>query len=468
MLAILFAAGLGSLHFTATGPSACQAAAREGLLLLHSFVYDDAREAFQKAERAAPCPIAFWGEAMSYDHPLWRDEDLKAGRDALARLPTQPKVSPLEQGLIEAARALYGEGDWHKRHDAWLERLQKLHEQLPNDDEATLFTALALVANADGDVKKEMQAVALAQEVFTRNPDHPGAAHYLIHAADSPAHAILALAAARRYAQIAPAASHALHMPSHVFVQLGMWREVEQSNIAAVAASEQWVARKKLPWSRADLHSFAWLAEARLELGKRELVAPMLAKLREEMARDRSAHLKMAYAEIASAWLAATEEWSKAEALLAVAPDEPLALEARLRAVAEQGDEGQVRELSSKLPSRGDERIRLLIAARQAQARSVRDSGLLNEATDAMRALADFEDKSAPSGPAFATPAREEVGDLLMRAHRYLEASREFRAALYSRPNRLHALRGLQESLLGSGELGAAHEMQAQIARQVQ
>jgi hypothetical protein len=496
VIAILLAAGLGSLHFSATGPPGCKAPARDGLLLLHSFVYDDAREAFRKAQISAPCPIAFWGEAMTYDHPLWGEENPAAARAALAKLPGT-RVSPLETGLIAAARALYSEGDWQTRHEAWLNSLAQLHAQLPNDEEAALFHSLALyVTSHHGkDVKRAMEAVAIAQDVFVRNPDHPGAAHYLIHAADSPDHAVLALKAARRYAQIAPASSHALHMPSHIFVQLGMWRDVEMSNIAAFTASENHAAEKKLPPSRADWHSFRWLAAARLEMDKPQLVLPMLAKLKAEMEQDKSLELRWVYAQIAQMYLSIADRWD--EKILAPLREQPAledepaaagrqshipyglyarasAVEARLENAAASGDEARARELAAEneaLAARmgvAPERAKLLSAARIAQARSVRDPGLLNEATLATRALADFDDALPVSGPAESTPAREQTGDLLLRTHRYLEALSEFRKALDQRPNRLHALRGLQESALGAGELQISAQAKAQIALQVQ
>ncbi|HEX4383354.1 MAG TPA: hypothetical protein VH083_10405, partial [Myxococcales bacterium] len=461
--------------FTATGSPACKAQVAEGVLLLHSFVYEDAREAFRKAD----CPIARWGEAMTYDHPLWGEENLAAGRAALARL-TATKVSTLETGLIEAARALYGEGDWETRHEAWLAKLAELHAQLPQDDEAALFYALALYVNSHHgkDVKRAMEAVAIAQDVFTRNPDHPGAAHYLIHAADTPDHAILALKAARRYAQIAPASSHALHMPSHIFVQLGMWKDVESSNLAAFTASE------KRP--RPDWHSYRWLAAARLELGKPQLVLPMLEMLRDRMASNKSAELRWVYAQMAQMYLSQAAYDEKLLAPLHDLPGEEDSaagghisynlyaqsseLETRLEHAAMQGDEAKARELAAadEALKLAPERAHLLSAARIAQARSVRDPGSLNEATQATRALADFDDAQPVSGPAESTPAREQLGDLLMRTHRYIEAEREFHKALELRPNRLHALRGLQESALGAGEMQVASSAQAQITRQVQ
>ena len=426
---------------------------------------------------------------MTYDHPLWGEQDAAAGNAALAGIPAGAKLSPLERGLVEAARALYDSG-----HAAWMERLARLHAELPKDDEVALFYSLSLYANSGygGNVKRAMQAAALAQGVFERNPDHPGAAHYLIHACDSPDHAILALEAAQRYAQIAPSAGHALHMPSHIFVQLGMWPQVEASNLAAVKAGMEFVARHDLPISRADWHSYSWLAQARLEQGKSGEVLPMIARVRELASQKASAALHSAQAMLALQWLSATQDWSRTEELLAMAPlaaeDEPgyvdtqlkyegqnhqpyeltarvLAARARLDAAAAAGDETETTNAAAQwndLRARFARKARtgpryleigqLVAKAKLAQAHSLRSSGDIGEAIEATRAVAEIEDQMPPSGPALWRPAREELGDLLVRSHRFAEAEEAYRKALDLRPNRLHALRGLEESAQSAGD----------------
>src|SRR4051812_3739531 len=298
MLALILAASLGVSHFTATGPKACKENVLQGVLYLHSFVYADARDAFLAAEKAAPCPIAFWGEAMTYDHPIWDEQNSEAGKAALAKLPAGAKVSPMERGLIEAARALYNDGP-----AAWMERLGALQRELPNDDEVALFYSLALYSNSKHgqNTQRATLAANIARDIFEKNPNHPGAAHYFIHACDSPETAHLALKAARRYAQIAPSASHALHMPAHIFVQLGMWPEVEKSNQAAWEAGAHHAGHSE--W-----HSYTWLAAARLQLGKDPI---------EMLDRPRKAGVWWVYAEIAQAWLEETQRWDRTEELLA-------------------------------------------------------------------------------------------------------------------------------------------------------
>lgn len=446
MFALLAAAALGSAHFTATGPAACRQHVLEGVLDLHSFMYDDARASFREAEKAQPCPIAYWGEAMTYDHPLWDEQDAAKAKAALAKIPAGAKLSPMERGLIGAAHALYFEG-----RGAWMENLGQLHEALPADDEVSLFYALSLYANSGTgkNVKLAMQAAAIAMDVFERNPNHPGAAHYLIHACDSPDHAILALKAARKYAQIAPAASHALHMPAHIFVQLGMWKDAAASNAAAFAASK-----------RHDWHSFSWLAASRVELGATEQVLEMLKE------PDLPGWV---HGLIGAMYVEATQSWKRADELLGD-PGGYAALRVKLDAAALHGEDAEAEKLAPRLlesPLRGkpDPLAPLITAADVAQAHSLRDTGTMSAAIDATRALADAED-AVVSGPSFFTPAREVLGDLFLRAHRFVEAEREFRKALDVRPNRLNALRGLAEAARGAGDARLAEDAQTKLAAQ--
>jgi len=450
MFALAIAAGaaaFGTAHFTATGPAACQRKVLEGVLQLHSFMYEDARATLREAQKAQPCPIAYWGEAMTYDHPLWDEQDATKALAALAKIPADAKLSPMERGLIDAANALYTGG-----REAWMQHLAHLHEALPADDEVSLFYALSLYANSETgkNVKRAMQAAAIAMDVFERNPNHPGAAHYLIHACDSPDHAILALKAARKYAQIAPAASHALHMPAHIFVQLGMWKDAAASNAAAFAASK-----------RHDWHSFGWLAASRLELGGSDQVLEMM-KEPDVPPAVRS--------QLGAMYIEATQSWKRADELLGD-PAGYASLRVQLDAAALHGEDAEAEKLAPQLlkaPVRGkpDPLAPLVTAADLAQAHSMRDTGTMGAAIDATRALADAED-AAVSGPSFFTPAREVLGDLFLRAHRFVEAEREFRKALDVRPNRLNALRGLSEAARGAGDARLAQDAQARLAAQV-
>jgi hypothetical protein len=388
-----------------------------------------------------------------------------------------------------------------------MERLARLHDELSKDDEVSLFYALSLYAESSSgsDAARAKLAADIAEDVFRRNPKHPGAAHYLIHACDAPDQAQRALKAAKQYAQIAPAAAHALHMPSHIFVQLGMWHEVEASNIAAVKAGEAVAARRKQPLARTDWHSFSWLASAKIELGKADEVLPMIERVR-ELAKAEPV-LQAVQAELAAKWLSATHEYGRTEDLLRMAPvpaeDEPgyvdaaaahegchhapylldarlSATHARLEAAAADGDETAAAKLAGEwnalrariaakqgYPPNWVKQGELAAAAKVAQAHSVRVSGDINDAIAATLAFADAEDKRPALGPWPWTPAREELGELYLRSHRFLEAEEAFEAALKKRPNRFHALEGLAEAARAIGDQRTANDAQARLSAQV-
>ena len=227
---------LGSIEFANSGAAEAQTAFLTGMKALHSFEFAAAGEAFREAQAIDPdFALAYWGEALSYNFPLWARQDRKAALAALARYAPTPEARaarlPLgrERSLMEAADALYGSGDKPSRDIAYSGAMRNLYEAHPEDDETATLYALSLlgtVRKGDKGFDRQKRAGTIAMQVFARSPDHPGAAHYTIHAFDDPEHAILALPAAKAYARIAPAAPHALHMPSHIFVQLGMWEEV--------------------------------------------------------------------------------------------------------------------------------------------------------------------------------------------------------------------------------------------------
>jgi hypothetical protein len=237
-------------------------------LLLHSFEYDDAIAAFRQAQKADPgFAMAYWGEALSYNQPLWLNENLDKARGVLDRLravqrPGQtqgqsrgpaPLTAPTarEQGYIEAVERLFGAGDKASRDRAYADRMGRLHTQFPEDDEASAFYALALLSTippGERNLPVSMKAGEIALAVLTRNPEHPGANHYALHAFDDGEHAARALKAARTYARIAPASSHARHMPSHVFLPLGMWDG--RSRRMNRRSRRRWTSRSEGAWRR--------------------------------------------------------------------------------------------------------------------------------------------------------------------------------------------------------------------------
>lgn len=269
---------LGQVQFTVSCAAAAQEAFNRGVAMLHSFWYDEASKAFRAAAEQDPgCAMAYWGIAMSYYHPLWyppSESDLKAGWAAVEKAKHIGAQTQREANYIAAVETFYR--DWEKldhltRVLAYEKAMEQLYSRYPDDREAAIFYALALQGSAtalppDKTYIRQKKSGAILENAFTEQPEYPGLAHYIIHAYDYPELAERALAAARKYAKIAPSSPHALHMPSHIFTRLGLWEESMQTNIASAVASDAYAA-KHYPgatyWE--ELHANDYLVYAYLQ-----------------------------------------------------------------------------------------------------------------------------------------------------------------------------------------------------------
>jgi tetratricopeptide (TPR) repeat protein len=259
----------GRVVFPNSGAAKAQPDFLRGVAWLHSFSYEDAIDAFRAAQKIDPnFALAYWGEALSFSQPLWFYEEVPQARAALAKLAPTPAqrlakaATVREKGFLSAVEALFGSGDTPSRAAAYAQAMAKVAAESPADDEAQTLYALALLGTlprGDASLPLRRQAGAIAERVFARSRDHPGAAHYLLHAYDHVTLAPKGLAAARAYAKIAPAASHALHMPAHAFLQLGLWDEAAAADQASWNASIAWAKRRGLPIVSRDYHSLSWL-----------------------------------------------------------------------------------------------------------------------------------------------------------------------------------------------------------------
>ena len=269
-------ADVGTLSFPTSGSPAAQQHFLRGVAILHSFGWKQAIAEFKLAQQAQPdFAMAYWGETLCYNHPLNAEQDSKNPRAVLARLgpTTEARLgkapTPREKGFLGAVEALWGEGDWRQRRIAYMKAMERLHQQFPTDDEVTTFYALSLLSGAgaleDNTFRYAVKAGGLALDVVKRNPKHPGATHYIIHAFDDPVHAPLALNAARVYADIVPAVSHAVHMPTHIFIQHGMWNEVVNQNVRAFQIAKDLWEPGDVPGDMA--HSGDWGQYGFLQLG---------------------------------------------------------------------------------------------------------------------------------------------------------------------------------------------------------
>jgi tetratricopeptide (TPR) repeat protein len=297
---------LGVVHFASSGAPRAQPAFLRGLLLLHSFEYSAARREFQKAQDFDPAfAMAVWGEALTYNHTLWNEQDTAAARAAMAKLGSSPEKriaqgrTARERDYLASLEALYGPGAKAERDAAYSAALGDLSRRYPRDLDARSLYALSLLGlSPKRDVRIYMRAAAEAEAVYDVDKRHPGALHYLIHAYDDPVHAPLGLRAARLYAQVAPAASHALHMTSHIFFALGLWDD-------AIAANE---ASLRVAHSQGEhaYHSLLWLEYAYLQKDQRAAAESLVRLLTDDVANAPTKENRLRAAFSRATWLVET------------------------------------------------------------------------------------------------------------------------------------------------------------------
>ena len=259
---------LGSLQHEFSISDAARPDFEKGLLLLHSFEYEDAREAFQEAILADKNEVmAYWGETMSYYKALWGLQDVEAGRKVMNQLAAtreerlQKAENELELDFWTGVELLYGEGELKERNGAYAQHMAGLYEKYPDNQEVAAFYALGLMWSVPLGRDSEVfdKSAQVVSGILEENPNHPGALHYMIHAYDDPEYAQLAIEAANLYSKVAPDATHALHMPSHIYLALGMWDDVVASNEASYQASLNRLERKGLGDEARGYHSYFWL-----------------------------------------------------------------------------------------------------------------------------------------------------------------------------------------------------------------
>lgn len=484
------AARVGTVHLKNDGNAAAQAPFLRGLALLHDFEYPSAAEAFRAAQAADPAfVLAYWGEAMTYNHPLWSEQDASAARAALARLGLTPAArkakvrSPREGQWLDAIEALYGDGSKVERDFAYSDRMKALFDSDPNDVDARSFYALSIMGLAHNgrDIPLYMRAAALLEEVFPANADHPGVVHYLIHAYDDPAHAPLGERAARRYALIAPDAGHAQHMVSHIYLALGRWPEVELANRQAMSVvNGQRAAQGKQPSSCG--HYNEWLAYALDQQGKdsQALVDACKADAFSDKASVEDSSILGAprnlitnWAQIATRHGVDTGRWPSATlppgnrlaiarftlayADLLAGRRSPTQAESALQTMKVQRD-AIAGAIKSEWPDDDESLPWFDRAIAQGEAvvtlaRGQRDVGM-QMLRQAAAAEAQLPVQFGP--PVLAKPSAELLGEELLAAGQKAQAADSFRKALTATPNRRLAVQGLAaasaKATLASGD----------------
>lgn len=498
---------LGQVNFPTTGSEKAQSHFLRGLAALHSFWFEEALDAFRQSTAIdSDFVMGYWGEAMAYNHPLWAEQDTESARKTLAKIKDTSKITARERAYVEAVRALYGEGDKLTRDKAYSAAMEKVYRAYPDDLEAACFYSLSLLGTVrpgDKGFRRQTLAGAIAFDVYQKNPDHPGAAHYIIHSFDDPEHAILALPAARRYAEIAPEAHHARHMPAHIFLQLGMWPEAAASNESAWAVSDAWVKRKALPLSARDYHSLHWLEYVYLQQGRYAKAEELLSMKRSDVEKSKNdAGVGRYNEEMAAAFVVETERWDLVKKLFRSGGDSedamaghamhgapatgrnrrsemlPILMRGLAAAKASSPDAAQdtaksiaeMQAIRKQLADGGDayaaksaEIMELEIGAASAAAKSN-----YTEAIDMMkRATAIEEEMSPPSGPpGLIKPSHELFGEILLSANRPKEAAQQFEKALLRQPNRARSLLGAARAAAGAGDTKAALEAYSKVVKQ--
>jgi tetratricopeptide (TPR) repeat protein len=310
---------LGKIDFDVSGNAEAREHFRRGFLLLHSFEYVDAAEAFLEAQKADPnCIMAYWGEAMTYHHPIWQEQDYNKGQATLAKYGSTPAEriakaeTELERDFLKSIEILYGDGSKISRDKAYAEFLGELYQKYPDNHEVASFYALSLLGSVSygRHLETYQKSAEISRRVLEKNPQHPGALHYYIHANDEPDFAQLALLEANKYSIVAPDAAHALHMPSHIYLALGMWDKVISSNEASWPASIDRKNRKSLDNNALDYHSFHWLQYGYLQTGRVEDAKNMLHEMIAYSSELPSPRARVHQIYLRTTYLAETEDWN--------------------------------------------------------------------------------------------------------------------------------------------------------------
>jgi tetratricopeptide (TPR) repeat protein len=488
--------GLGTVDFPNSGAPAAQEPFLRGIALLHSFEYEDAADAFREAQTADPSfALAYWGEALTSAKLLWGRDDPEAARGALARLAPNAAArlalarTERERAFGAAVEALYAEADLPTRARGYADSMRTLAERDTDDLEAAAFASIAqLMATYAGalDVAQRATAreaaIAFADRVFRVNRDHPGAAHYLIHAYDDPAVAERGLEVARAYAEIAPDAQHALHMPSHIFVQVGLWDDVVASNERAWAASRTWTARRSAGPTSLDFHSLEWLQHGYLQQGRYQAARALVDTARAVLAgADLTGSVDPYYAEARLAFRhsAETRDWRSPPVVVAD-PGSAQAAESRYAffslttkyqaavGAIVHGDttaasiEAFRQEVAARLAGRAPGG-HLSVMPLHVDALLARAHGDTKTAVALLRLASELEDAVAPVGPPNILPTLEWLGGLLLETGMADEAAAAYERALARWPNRSASLLGLARARRALGDKAGAAERYRQL-----
>ncbi len=470
-----------------------------GLLLLYSFEYVDASEAFLAAQKADKNEtMAYWGEAMCYYKALWGRVDATAGREVMAKLGATKEArlaktaEGLEREFWQAIEILYGEGELKDRNEKYTSHMANLYEKYPKDLEVAAFYSLGLMWANYGDQEYLDKSAEVAAGIIKENPTHPGGLHYMIHANDNPKYARMAKEAADKYAKVAPDAAHALHMPSHIYVALGMWNEVVSSNMKAYAASLNRIERKALNGQARGYHSMAWLHYGYLQQGNYAQAAVLL---KEMMGYHKDATASNSYTIVmqneqrieSGKWLDGVEPIDVNYSNLGLRGKSQqhflrglIAFDNNNTALIDEEIENIYVHIEIARPLVGDDGIAICSGGptRFAPNRGqITKTNVVIHQMEALKAMLNNDDKATemhlkeatrleasgsydPGPPFIAYPSFEQYGEWLLTKDRAAEALVQFDTSLKNRTNRSKALRGKIKALYMLERGAEAEEVQ--------
>lgn len=456
---------LGTIDFPNSGSEEAQADFIEGVKFLHNFEYADAARAFRRAQDIDPdFAMAYYGEAKTHNHPIWMEQNRIAAIEVLSRLgetvdERQEKApTQREKDYLMTLEILYGntaesrDKSKEERDFLYRDAMKELHEKYPSDHEATAFYGLSILGTAhEGrDFAIYMKAAAELFDVWNENPDHPGAAHYLIHSFDDPIHAPLGLPMAKAYAKIAPAAAHAQHMTSHIFLALGMWDDVIDANIVArdVQTNRQKELDEKItvcghyPW---------WLQYGYLQRGKTEEAKQVLQTCYDRIKNEPTGGEKWHFSVMRGHQVVESERWSAAEEWAADYENDnrgainyffTTALSAIKMRDLEKGRSNLDKLMETPESKERDiqiNQIKSLLLIEEGNAEE--GIKLLREAVVAESELPiDF------GPPTIVKPSYELLGDVLMEMENYKEAVAAYEKQLERTPKRIRSLMGKDQA----------------------
>src|SRR6476659_83916 len=504
---------VGKIDFPVSCKPDVQSDFARGVALLHSFFYEEARRVFTSvAQRDSKCAIAQWGIAMTWWHPIWTPptpDEMKAGKAAIDKAMAMGSGSDRERRFIAALHAYYHAPDPaaeaavgqschgpvgpRDRVVAYEKAMRDLLEHYPDDFEVETFYALARLSVGyatpnDTSLSNQLAAAQILEKLWTKNPNHPGVAHYLIHSYDYPPLAQRGLAAAKAYSSIAPWVPHALHMPSHIFTRLGMWDESIAANRASADASRAYAAKRHRDATEAEeLHALDYMAYSYLQEGQdnkaKEIVdfAATVRKTNPELefsgayalaaTPSRYSLERNAWSEAAALPIPSIPHWSSfpfMEALIEYAHALGRAHTGDLEGARKAMDRmRQLRDATSD-PKFDYFKRQLDQQVQAASAWVAYGENKKEDAVTMLRRAADAEDilGKHPVSPGALVPAREQLGDLLLTLNRSKEAQQEFEAALKIYPGRFRGLYGAAQAAEQVGEKEKANRFYAQLIQQ--